>query len=387
MVFYIVLITALLLSLAYLFLYLFKIQLQLRQEPAKAKYRYVKNEKPTFTHSTSSKKVNETCSKSLHKSLKKLERKYSRIILTHGTFVGDDVFGITPLLEKNTSQINAAFLTKVKSIAALGTDKIAGDQGKFTDKYKATLKEHMSQNFQLDTFTWGSENNHAGRFRGFISLVKFLVANPQKNSRGKTLLIGHSHAAQVFALLTRLKEESTESEFGEFVLNNQFDLTLSTHEINEIRSMDFDFVTLGSPVRYKWGPGSYKVLHIINHKGGKLSGIGLKGLFKSKYGDYVQVLGTHGSDFVPTAAKDRELNNILSGFLESSSISPSTWYKTIYTASRLHPKGLNLLASFGEKDTNPVQSFFGHTVYLRIEYICFVFDLISKFIDKSDATS
>jgi hypothetical protein len=60
---------------------------------------------------------------------------------------------------------------------------------------------------------WSSENHHVGRLEGALGLVRALATHAELGApRGRILILGHSHAGQVFALVTQLLSRSLASE-------------------------------------------------------------------------------------------------------------------------------------------------------------------------------
>jgi hypothetical protein len=168
---------------------------------------------------------------------------------------------------------------------------------------------------------------------------------------------------------------------------------VSKDELKSVKSIKADFVTLGTPVRYKWAPGNYKLLHIVNHRGPKLEGIGLRGFQTSKYGDYIQIWGCYGSDFIANSKSDREFNKELNELLEGNREdnvpirpqSPGGWFKNIETKSKINHQGHTLLVNFEPKLTiknNFLTTFFGHGVYMKHNNIAQLFKIISTHLDK-----
>lgn len=335
---------------------------------------YYNSEKPLINQS---KKFNaifkhaaEQCSKT-----------YSQIIFIHGTFVGTDTFGVQPILEDLSSKFSKEIVGKFQKIADAGTTRMAKDSGRFTPEYLELLKNYFSPNTNILEFNWGSENHHAGRYRGLLNLLDFLAALKRGHPNNRVLLVGHSHAGQIFALYTHLLESSGPTKLKSFTykyLNTTKKNFYKTYSF--LQNHDVDFVTLGTPARYKWYEGHYKALHVINHRGARFSGIAYKGIFAAKYGDYVQLWGIEGSDFLPTTKKDRELSSQLNSIIGDQGFNKKVWLAKVSTSNRLHKFGTNLLVDFEDNSLFPISfktNFFGHGVYMRHKNAAFLVKLIT----------
>ena len=306
-------------------------------------------------------------------AIKQISSDYDHVILVHGTFVGTDVFGLEPLLSGLEKSLGSRFLANIQKTVNIASNALAGETGKFTKDYINFIKENAT--FELHELNWGSENHHAGRYRGLVALLRMLI---DKELSGKILCIGHSHAGQIFALLSRVLFEH-KSPLINFILQNNYSENLQKKDLKQLTKCKFDFVTLGSPIRYLWAKGHYNLLHVINHRGDKLAGIGINGFQKSLHGDYVQVWGGSGSDFIATARIDRQLVKELEPMLEYEQnfddqteglwrTERKTWFQSINNLPRVPPSGLTLLIDFEEKQLDKfafVKTFFGHGVYMK----------------------
>ena len=130
------------------------------------------------------------------------------------------------------------------------------------------------------------------------------IKNPSRNER--ILLIGHSHAGQLFALLTTFLEEK-EMDLMETNLKDSKiwqlaeaveldkDIIQLKENLKKIDKVYLDIVTFGTPPRYQWGTPTrkgqetnYRLLNVINHRHETVS---IFGLLNTREGDYVQQLG------------------------------------------------------------------------------------------------
>ena len=80
--------------------------------------------------------------------------------------------------------------------------------------------------------------------------------------------------------------------------------------------MKFNFVTMGTPARYKWfAHENLKVLHLINHRGEEIIGGSSKFFMNTKSGDYIQQWGVEGSDMKSPSISEQKLNERLDELL------------------------------------------------------------------------
>ena len=231
-----------------------------------------------------------------------------QIFFVHGTFMGNDPFGIDKLVE----------ITGLHKPAKSITDSIMEDMANYSTNYVETFCNAVSNRLcsENDRFTWRSGNTHEDRLDGAIKLADEL-ANSIHVGKVKTdqtiLLLRHSHAGQLFALLSHFLEG------GEMA--NKLYKFINTHygperevqlknDIDSIKSVNLDFVTFGTPVRYSWGKYKrFRLLPIINHR----SNSRIDGLLSIRDGDYVQQWGMDGSDVftIQLPPIENELSQIL----------------------------------------------------------------------------
>ncbi|MGR8934958.1 MAG: hypothetical protein ACU837_11310 [Gammaproteobacteria bacterium] len=246
--------------------------------------------------------------------------KVRQILLVHGTFVGDDPFGFYHILENLVDDIGAGEYLNLKRLidAIKKTGKlnlinlVVGDVGNFTTDYATQYCSTLGSEIcnTDDVLVWGSGNYHLARLEGTLKLAQVLAERIHaKRIRAdeRILLLGHSHAGQVFALLTTLLENGKKAQaILHFVAENENLGEASKQrllaDLAAIRSTALDFVTYGTPVRYSWGRYSrFRLLAIVNHRPRSgplqfLDPLGLSGVLRVRDGDYVQQWGVEGTD-------------------------------------------------------------------------------------------
>ena len=125
------------------------------------------------------------------------------IYLAHGTFVGPDALGVLAGLARVFPKAGTAVRRVIKRIV----DKITGEVGNYTGQFAQSFESAINRSdrprIPVRRFAWSSENHHLGRADGAVRLIDELAA--RRLPPGKRLLLwGHSHAGNVFALVTNL---------------------------------------------------------------------------------------------------------------------------------------------------------------------------------------
>ena len=121
------------------------------------------------------------------------------VLLVHGTFVGDDPLGISNMLESINKTLADTLRKKQKALI----NDLAKDIGNYTPEYREALSNTLS--IPCELVTWSSGNYHLARLKGVVELAQILarkVSAGKIQSDNRILILGHSHAGQLFALLT-----------------------------------------------------------------------------------------------------------------------------------------------------------------------------------------
>jgi hypothetical protein len=310
------------------------------------------------------------------------------IILLHGTFVGSDpmnfVSSIKSVFPKLSPSIEEMMSRKMKGVI----DIIAQDNGNFIPAYVDLLHEALDANIPVKLHFWSSANHHMARLDGAIRLLENVAQTFPKKSNDRILLIGHSHARQVFATFTQLIQGSSSrtglgSELWNFMLTEKLATEALRSKAEGLRKQRFDFVTLGGPVRYPWSfIPNMRVLHIVNHSGETSAVLSPWSFWSSRPGDFVQQWGVIGSDTLSTTSRERHLNRGLD-LLLGKGWHTRLWLKSMVRRERLGDFGRTLLIDYelaNPKGTNFIKSVFGHGVYTRFDVMHFQMELICKYI-------
>lgn len=307
-----------------------------------------------------------------------IHAKVSSIYTIHGTFVGDDPFHIIGLIENIFPRFNSNFIQKIREGTKKGQNLFAKDLGNFIDEHLDLLSSMSLGRIPVRNFTWSSGNNHFARIKGVISLILELSIKHKKGDR--VLLVGHSHAGQLFALLTQFCHKL---EMVAEILKILPDGIVPPDFMKKlilVNSLKLDFVTLGTPARYTWKLGSdMRLLHIINHRGSSVLGGDFAGASFTKTGDYIQQWGIAGSDLKSPVSIENQINLKLDNILGVGS-NFDELKKTINKRNRLHSEGHHLLVDYGDNSRLPNfgQTIFGHGCYTKVENLQFLVSQITR---------
>lgn len=269
--------------------------------------------------------------------------------LVHGTFVGDDPFGVAAKLDELTDSVTLMLRPLVKKMAMeswgrvlrginqrLG-DRMMGETGSFRDDYLDDARSLLkTDEIKIDRFDWSSGNDHLARADAAVRLFNRLADLPIDSTTDRLLLWGHSHAGNVFALLTNLLANDRESINAFFAAAGRIraeraDWKQAAERLAAAPSPHplakaLCLVTFGTPIRYGWDRDGYsKLLHIVQHR--PVSGPtdwlakpalpqSLEDVLKAKHGDWVQSFGVAGTDLPPVDREMREAHRALGEVLE-----------------------------------------------------------------------
>lgn len=301
------------------------------------------------------------------------------VVFVHGTFTGDDPMGIVRALQVLGSRLGPALERRVRRLVRAGTNAWLGEAGNFTPRYVQLFKDAIAQDILCEELVWSSENHHVGRLRGMLALITTLARLKEQiamDPPGRLLLIGHSHAGQLFALMSLFRDdEALARAIGEVAFSPEERRRLDA-ALAALGGLEVDFVTFGAPVRYPWGRQSAeRLLQFVNHRGpGTLAG-DWTGILTTKGGDYVQQIGVLGSDILALSGRDRQINRRLDDFLEVG-LDLRRWQAALREKRRVSPFGLTLLVDYGDgggRFPNAQRTLFGHGVYTRFDAMLFNF--------------
>ncbi len=308
------------------------------------------------------------------------------IVYAHGTFVGSDPLGVTGLLEDLHPALGRHLAAGTRALIKKGSNRLVRDMGNFSPEYVALCRAGLSPAISCRELPWSSANNHFARLEGALALL-FTLAKAVDDGfdarKQRFLVIGHSHAGQVFALFTQLLGDG-EIRKGLLRLIEEDEL-LAPKELKlaraALRNVAIDFVTLGTSPNYPWllGPG-HRLLHIINHRGDAPEGGNLSGLLMTKTGDYIQQFGLAGSDTLALTKRQRQVNLRLNDVL-GRGVSMKALVMNLRNRRRLSAQGYTYLVDFRDASAaapNFLKTSFGHGVYTRYDVLLYLHRLIAR---------
>ncbi|GEM_PF-3454318 len=301
----------------------------------------------------------------------------NHIYFIHGTFVGDDPFDILSFLERAFPNLKENIINKIRTQIKSGNNLFARELGNFHPNLIKRLKEICPKDTRFENFTWSSSNHHIARLRGSLNLMRSIHSNTSPGER--VLLYGHSHAGQIFTLLSQLLSKgSIASQLKEVLLKSDVEITELNNLIESCKRRKFDFVTLGTPVRYTWNNKTFPhstLLHFINHRGKVPMGGSLTSSITTKNGDYIQQWAVAGSDSKSPIKEDQKLNEELDLILGIGRDS-AMLRRNIKFKKRLHKYGEHILVDFKDNSRvpNSFLTIFGHGVYTRKEPMLWIID-------------
>lgn len=335
-----------------------------------------------------------------------------RVIVVHGTFVGNDPFAVAETLKSLGSGVPLIGEQLVKMAEMIqentqpATNSVIQDMGTYTEAFRDQFQMLVGDDpvVELMNPTWSSQNHHFARADLAVRLIHQMLMRPPMPGQ-RILLWGHSHAGNAFAMLTNLlaNERSSVDQFfaaaGEQpephwnAVQNELRSVVGPHPL----SQSVVIVAFGTPVRYGWDVhGCAQLIHVLHHRPHDPATPFLtKPLFppqapqnivSATWGDWIQAFAVAGTDVVSASTLDE--NSRLTNLLERNLAEPVHELDTrfIPTArlrntcyrwkqgTRCHDDGLNLLVSYqpsGESVLGLPLEFtvFGHGVATTVKWL------------------
>jgi len=315
---------------------------------------------------------------------------FGRLVFVHGSFVGRDVASMVSALKVLVPFLPQRLETSLLTLIKRQANTLLRDNGNFLPEYARLFARATDWGESVENFVWSSGNHHSARLMAALELGESLAKLPSVHaSRDATLLLGHSHAGQVFALLTRLVQECRGKE--EPLLSAEVRASPLAPLFHEdafvaLGKRRLEFVTLGAPARYRYFLSRRMGLHsIVNHRGTSFTGGTLAGFPFTRDGDYVQQWGLHGTDFFAFTAWERELNQRLDALLGPGQ-GIGAWRATSRLRKRVCDQGRTLLVDFGDAShriPNFVGTVFGHGAYTRLTHMLPLTRLVRQRLEES----
>ncbi|MCB9229168.1 MAG: hypothetical protein H6618_06110 [Deltaproteobacteria bacterium] len=309
--------------------------------------------------------------------------KISQLVFVHGTFVGDDPFDILRFLRKLHPRLAHLLHHSIRR----NKERVFYDNGYFTESYAELAQLALGPAVRCRRFSWSSGNHHLARLEGAFDLIMDLAAHHEDDPysrRTGLLLVGHSHAGQLFAILTallnqrgfademfRLYRESGGASDPEAIRNS----------LKNLKNVRLYLVTMGTPPRYRWCLShNIRLLHLINHRKPDAKTGSSSGVLTTRDGDYIQQWGVAGSDSPSPLRLHQQINRKLDAWLDMG-CHPLYWKQQLRHQKRLHDKGFHFLIDYGDcsKVPNCLATIFGHGVYTRQRMMLYNLRVIAEY--------
>jgi len=318
------------------------------------------------------------------------------VYLAHGTFAGDDALGFI----RNLSHLFPELAKKLRRIHKETFDRLARDAGNYTADFASEFQQAVGLPVRL--FLWSSENHHIARAHAAVCLIDELASLGLSSER-RVLLWGHSHAGNVFALITNLvaADKPTRDRFFRTCrsyyrrpIYGRVDLPV-WQRVQRLLDKDeqsrglprLDLATFGTPIRYGWDTDGYaKLLHFVHHRPRE----GLpsyqaalprspEDVLAAVDGDYIQHWGIAGTNLTPnvfawrTWMADVRLGRLLQGSLRRRDL-----FERLKAGMRVAEEGETLLVDYGPVEDNIAQHLAGHAVYTRLRWLPFHAEQVAR---------
>ncbi len=356
-----------------------KIQASLRHPSVKGPYEFKKISQQSYPLTNPGDYIEQT--QEWRTALKQIGNRMKhagvkKTLLVHGTFMGDDPFNIFHMIENILGESRGRSAKTIRNGLYQRQTSFAKDLGNFSPRYAELLKQGTG--IEVERFIWASGNHHAARLKAAVSLFTMLQSYASQNSKtDRVCLIGHSHAGQVFALLTKLIHDVHFQKFVEERLNFGSEFF---KKIKPIQQLGLDLVTMGMPPRYDWAvQKNLRILHFINHRGHRPIAGRISGILRTRDGDYIQQWGVSGSDSWSPFSEEQQMNKALDEILGVGQ-NPFLWRREIKKKQRIHSQGHNLLIDYEDDSILPNfwKTFFGHAIYTKNESMVYHMELMAQ---------
>ena len=339
------------------------------------------------------------------------ETKFSNIWLVHGTFVGNDPFGVVANSERVIKRLSvipwfnrfSGIPDELRKLNKKVADQTYKDHGNFTEEYAKQLRQLSDAEVQL--VNWSGENNHLARVDTAVRLLCKLDQVELPSSE-RIMLWAHSHGGNSLAVLSNLLAnhrpqvndllEIGKQHFPESGDWEQAQTILKEQPGPHRYARNIDMVTFGTPIRYGWDTDGFRnLLHIVNHVPQDDLEPSLSkppfpqsafDIWQATFGDWVQAFGIVGTDIRPGQSSKRKANRQFRAILEQG-LDPSLsresgfWQRLCWLFSkrrkrlellfrpgiRVAADGRVILKDYGES----ARSAFGHAVYTQSAWLDF----------------
>ncbi|MFV2069620.1 MAG: hypothetical protein ACC645_21860 [Pirellulales bacterium] len=324
------------------------------------------------------------------------------IYLVHGTFVGPDTVGFLQELRRIFPRAGPM----VTRITKRFIDTMTGDAGNYTGRFAQTFEDaiHLpgTRRISVRRFHWSGQNNHIGRADAAVRLIEELASLGREPGQ-RALLWGHSHAGNVFALMSNLlaADHETLDKFFQaariyyrWPLLGCIDIPVwrrarlhLSGRVHPLANLRLDLVTFGTPIRYGWDSDGYsRLLHFVNHRPSE--GLpryrapfppSVDRVLAASDGDYVQQIGIAGTNVMPSPFTWRSwLADQRLGALLQPPLPRRKLMRRLRAGNRVAAEGTTLLVDYGPAEGTIGQHVAGHAVYTRHKWLLFHAEEVAK---------
>lgn len=342
------------------------------------------------------------------------------VYLVHGTLMGTDVSGVLGEL----GRIWPTWSNNLKVQAKRLVDAMLGTTANYDDSLTEALRDGINGGLgdrppiDVRRFFWSSQNHTLGRADAAVELLVELhrlvedsASEPawrDNDEKNRILFWGHSHAGNVFALLTNLLGGDVKSRASFFRAARSYFRKPGTGRVdvpvwqearkiladhgNPLSTIGLDFVNFGTPVRYGWDTGGYDRLMHFNHHI-VTEGIpshrvpfppSLDQVNAAAAGDFVQQFFIAGTNFPPTifALRSWTAERRLKKLIQQGHRRRDLWER-LKRGFRIADEGKTLLVDYSLGDAESAKTFGGHAVYTKKRWLPFHLDqIIREFYDS-----
>ncbi len=321
------------------------------------------------------------------RQMQRLGQDFSRakvrsVYFVHGTFAGDDPVGIVTLIKAIYPDLSPTVEDSLRDLLKKKSDTLLADSGNYLPEYISLFEKAIGGQIPCRAFNWSSANHHIARLQATVRLARSLaetIDQEKINKEERILLVGHSHAGQLFALLTNfLANSEGVEELLQIAQDSGENVDDMKENLSKLANVQLDIATFGTPPRYGWGKGDYRLLNVINHRGPGYLGGDILGLLNTEDGDYVQQWGIAGTDILASTSLERDLNKSLDKILGPGR-DRLFWLNNVKVKMRVPHYGNTLLVNYKDSSSffpNVLSTFFGHGTYTKYEALLFNTDLI-----------
>ncbi len=323
------------------------------------------------------------------------------VYLVHGTFTGEDAWGLTTELER----LEPAWSELLRQQGKAWVDHLMGDVGNYSESYAQRLQQWLSgsdSSPSVRRFHWSGENNHTGRALAALELLDELLRGVDEG-RKHVVLWGHSHAGNVFALMTNLLASDSDAVRRFFAIfrpriAEAVGGPSRARSWNRVRrrllaadrerpGLELDIVTFGTPIRYGWETRGYRrLLHFVHHRPAPdlpdyrvpLPATWFD-LRDARYGDYIQQLGVAGTDFLPSlfAWRHWRIECQLARLL-APGLRPWDTIDRLRIGQRVPDEGETLLVDYPPDPLDRRELLLGHAIYTSRSWLAYHADEVTK---------